>query len=276
MLEDEFGDIIRKARMGLGLDLKESARRSDLRPAVLEAYENLKAVPSQVEIRSLAEILKLDAEKLETIAQKRFVPEPHEGRQGGFIYQAMVVSNLAGWQSNCYLLNFTDSKAALVVDPGAEPKRILAALDSQGWEPAYIALTHGHGDHVGALRGVLRRWPVPVLVGKGDRNMIGRISSPVLVMEEGQTVEVGDHAIQARLTPGHTLGGVCYAFEGGCFVGDSLFAGSVGRPNVEFYYERYLASIREKVLSLPEDTLIFPGHGPVTSVKEERRFNPFF
>lgn len=276
MLEDEFGDIIRKARTGQGLELKEVAQRAKLSSDDLNAFEDLKKLPDAAGIRSLARILKLDAEKLEAIALQRFAPQPRHERPATFNVQAMVVEGLAGWSSNCYLLNFPGSPETLIVDPGAQPERILAALGAHGWKPCCIALTHGHHDHVGALDALLRRYPVPVLLGSGDLELIGRLKSPVHVLEDDQRVEVGGRSVRALLIPGHTMGGVCYAFDGGCFVGDTLFAGSVGRPNVSGYYERYLTAIEAKVLSLSDDTMLFPGHGPMTTVGEERRANPFF
>lgn len=275
MLEDEFGDIIRKARTGRELDLALVAKQANLKPDSLDALEHLIGMPEADAIRLLAIALGLDEGKLAAIAQQRFSPQERSVQQATFYAHRLIVSNMVGWTSNCYLLNIAGSAEALIVDPGAQPKRILAALDTLGLTPRYVALTHGHGDHVGALKAVLRHWPVPVLVGSGDLELVGRLKHPI-VMEDGQEVELGGQSIQALLVPGHTMGGVCYAFKGGCFVGDTLFAGSVGRPNVTGYYQRYLAAIKAKILSLPGETLLFPGHGPVTSVAEERAFNPFF
>ena len=95
-------------------------------------------------------------------------------------------------------------------------------------------------------------------------------------LEEGQELSIGKTRLKALATPGHTPGGVTYVSEGLCFVGDALFAGSTGRSMSPQGYQTLLASLRQKVLSLPEDTVILPGHGPTTTVGEEKRHNPFF
>lgn len=274
MLEDDFGDIIRKARTAQGLELAEVASKSGMQASTLAAYERYVGSPSPAEVFAIAEVLGLDGGKLEAIARHAFTPVPHGEAFGAFRFRSLLLAQPDGWTSNCYLLNVKESDEAMIVDPGAQAERIFAVLDELNWTPRYVALTHGHGDHVGAVADIRRRHAVRILIGRADLELAGLGEAHVL--EQDESFPLGNQAVRAFNTPGHTLGGVCYAVDGGCFVGDTLFSGSVGKINVKGYYERLLRSIRDQILKLPDDTLIFPGHGPLTTVGEEKIANPFF
>jgi glyoxylase-like metal-dependent hydrolase (beta-lactamase superfamily II) len=144
-----------------------------------------------------------------------------------------------------------------------------------------ICLTHGHTDHAEGIERLLRHREVPVYLGPADVNLLGwRPRSDLLAApKDGLTVRVGRRVVQCLVTPGHTPGGICYRVDDTqqpvCFVGDTLFAGSVGRSNPSTLYETHLNSVRTQVLALSPAYRLLPGHGPATTVEEERAHNPF-
>jgi glyoxylase-like metal-dependent hydrolase (beta-lactamase superfamily II) len=144
-----------------------------------------------------------------------------------------------------------------------------------------VCLTHGHSDHAGKLQQVLARWPVPVYLGQEDLDLAPWLPTKQLLQTpvDGQTVNAGQLTVNFMVTPGHTPGGICYRVASAgadlCFVGDTLFAGSIGRANPFSLYPRHLLSVRNRVLTLPQRTVLFPGHGPATTVAEELQRNPF-
>lgn len=277
MLEDEAGDIVRKARRGQGMDRGTLARAVGLSEAEIEAYELLIEPLDPERAATLAAALGLDPSKLARIAAGGYVPLPREEATAEVRVRRLVVAQEDGWTANCYLFGFHDTEEAVIVDPGAEPARILAELEALQWRPRYVALTHGHRDHVGALEAIMDEWAVCVLAGEGDSDLIGLEPERLHFVRDGERLPLGRHSLQALWTPGHTAGGVSYLADHACFVGDALFAGSLGNANVpEVGYGLLRTSIATKVLALPPETRLYPGHGPVTSVAEEREANPFF
>ena len=160
-------------------------------------------------------------------------------------------------------------------------RRCSQTLEQRGLNLTGICLTHGHTDHAGGLDRILQTWSVPVYLGDGDFDLLpwkpskDRITTP----EDRQSITFGNLALECLATPGHTPGGFCYRMRQTdrdlCFVGDTLFAGSVGRSNPFSLYSTHLKSVQEIVLQLPEDTVLLPGHGPATTVREECGYNPF-
>lgn len=277
MLEDEAGDIIRKARQGQSLERAAVARAAGTTADDLEAYEQLVQPLSPETAAKLADVLGLDPAKLARIAAGAYSPRPQSETTQDAIVRRLVVAQEDGWTANCYLFGFKDTEEAVIVDPGAEPERILSELEAMKWRPRYAALTHGHRNHVGALEALLDEWALCVLAGPGDRDLIGLEPERIHFIYDGERFPLGRHSIQALMTPGHTLGGVSYLADHGCFVGDSLFAGSIGTANVpDVGYSLLRDSIAKKVLSLPPETRLYPGHGPSSTVAEERAANPFF
>ncbi|HEY9856437.1 MAG TPA: MBL fold metallo-hydrolase [Stenomitos sp.] len=277
MLEDEAGDILRKARLGQSMDRATVARQAGLSGEDLEAYELLvRPVPPET-ARVLAGVLGLDPDRLARIAAGAYAPKPQDETTPDAIVRCLVVSQENGWTSNCYLFGFKDTEEAVIVDPGAEPERILAELEAMKWRPRYAAITHGHRDHVGALETLLDEWALSVLASPADLELIGLEPERIHFVFDGERFPLGRHCLQALTTPGHTLGGVSYLADHGCFVGDALFAGSIGYPNVQDGGYRMLReSLAAKILTLPPETRLYPGHGPSTTVAEEREANPFF
>lgn len=201
--------------------------------------------------------------------------------------KTLVVGEL---QTNAYIVGCPETKAAAVVDPGAEGERILKAAAAEGFTLRFILLTHGHADHTGAVAALRRATAAKVLVHRADALMLTDAAlnlslyfgagytagPPDGELKDGDVVEIGKLALEVRHTPGHTPGSVSFAGAGAVFSGDTLFAGSVGRTDFPGgSLQQLLRSIKERLLSLPDETAVYPGHGPATTIGEEREQNPF-
>lgn len=192
--------------------------------------------------------------------------------------------------SNCHFL-VADGGRALVVDPGGEPERLLTLLDERGWIPAAYLLTHGHVDHVHALAPLHARYPAPIGLHPLDAAWAFTdlnayppyydtpVAPPRLDRAWADGEEWTDAGLTYRVieTPGHSPGGVCFHFpaEKVLLAGDTLFQGSVGRTDLPGGDARLLAASLRKLLTLPDETVVYCGHGPRTTIGRERRSNPF-
>jgi len=194
-------------------------------------------------------------------------------------------------QANCYLFGDESTGELFVIDPGDEPERILAAVRRHGARVVAIVNTHGHFDHVMAVEAVRRATGAPFWIHEAEREVLaeGPVRAKALFgvevppspepnrwLKEGDELRVGGLGLTVRHTPGHSPGGVCLLGDGLVFVGDTLFAGSVGRTDLPgASMDVLLESIARVLLPLPDDTVCYPGHGPETTIGEERRSNPF-
>jgi len=217
-------------------------------------------------------------------------------------------------QCNCSILGDPDSREAIVIDPGDEVDRILEILKRHGLKVRAIVSTHTHIDHVGGLAALHRATGAPVLIHQDDLELYRAIDmqaewigipAPELIrspefVKEGDTLRWGDFAAEVLHTPGHTPGSISlvvnatdasagsasgriaqpghvHAPEAGRLIaGDTLFQGSIGRTDFPGgSYPQIISSIREKLLVLPDETLVIPGHGAKTTIGRERAFNPF-
>lgn len=201
---------------------------------------------------------------------------------------------LGDFQTNCYCVR-SDERAnrCLVIDPGLDAAPLGLFLEKEGLEPEVIVLTHGHVDHVAGVEMLRERWPsVQVGIHRNDAAMLtdparnlSMLAGTMTAARPAEMIFDGDGKVKLAgmefhllHTPGHTPGGIClYAEqEGLIFVGDTLFAGSVGRTDFEGgSFEQLMGSIQTKLLVLPEATKVYPGHGPATTLRSEKRFNPF-
>jgi hydroxyacylglutathione hydrolase len=194
-------------------------------------------------------------------------------------------------QANCYVVGCEQTKEGVVIDPGDEAERILAEIENEGLTIKYILNTHAHFDHIQANGPLveatgaplaLHPLDLPLLSAGGGGSVFGLVGEtspePDLELAEGDTIDFGQHTLQVLFTPGHTAGHVSFyeAQEGVVFDGDVLFAGGIGRADLPGgNYETLMASINDKLMILPDETVVCSGHGPATTIGRERATNPW-
>ena len=193
--------------------------------------------------------------------------------------------------TNCYLVINEETKDTVMVDPGAYPTKLKNAVKEQGLKLKAVLLTHAHFDHIMGIEDFLKAFDVPVYVGREEQPLLAddRLNASSMygyhcaytgakALEDGQTVECAGTEIHVIHTPGHTVGGCCYYLpeEEALFCGDTLFCGSIGRTDLPTGSSRDLAhSIREKLMILPDETKLYPGHMDESTIGYEKEINPF-
>lgn len=274
-LEDEFGDIVAKARRGLDYTADELAHLTTMTRRDIEDIEEYQLIPDTERLTALAEALSLDPRKLAIIAAGEWEPAPVDLEKLPVLVRR-VMAPYGSYRENCFIIGCRNTSAAAIIDPGGVVDELLGAVDEDGLSLEMVLITHGHGDHVGGLAELVGARPGIKVFANPAETLLLKDTEPIVHADDGYEIRLGDLTVQALHTPGHTPGSTCYHTNGICLVGDTLFAGSIGRPGSHEVYERMLRSIREKVLSLPSETVILPGHGPVTTVGDELKHNPFF
>jgi hydroxyacylglutathione hydrolase len=265
-LEDNVGDVIGKAQRGLGISDSELAKKAGVS---LETIRKLREgdFDEQALLR-VAPVLGLVGEQLCELAKGEWHPERINERDGfaqfNTRYHDMAV--------NAYLVWDPTSRIAAVFDTGAECGEMVRFANRHKLNVQLILLTHAHPDHVADLPHLREETGADVFVPAREH------VSGAEAIDEGKHFHLGNLEINTRLTWGHSQGGITYVVTGLArpiaIVGDSLFAGSMGGGNVS--YRDALRNNLEKILTLPDETIICPGHGPMTSVGEEKAHNPFF
>lgn len=194
---------------------------------------------------------------------------------------------LGDYQTNCYIVREEGAKGCAVIDPGYDPQTILAFLQKEGLSLEVILLTHGHFDHVGAVRALAKATGCKVYMREGDYSQVktpttlyfyplANCTEPEInFCEEGEAISAGGLVFRVMETPGHTWGSVCYLCQDAMFSGDTLFEGSCGRTDLPGGDSKIILDSLSRLGQLEGDFRVYPGHGPATSLSEERRFNPF-
>lgn len=196
-------------------------------------------------------------------------------------------------QTNCYIVS-NDGKQALIFDPGEEADKIKGLLKKRGLTPLAILLTHAHFDHIGAVDALRELYKIPVYLHSLEKDWLGRpnlngsgkyaavpdyrINEADILLTDEKELAIGPFQIDLMHTPGHSPGSISYSFkeEGFAIVGDTLFRGSIGRTDlIDGSEKKLLQSIRSSLLTLPAETVLFPGHGPDTTPAAESTSNPF-
>jgi len=206
------------------------------------------------------------------------------------IQKALMVGLL---EVNCYILADEDTREAVVIDPGGDENEILDILNTNNFQLKLIIDTHGHFDHVDANQPLKDATGAQIAIHAADARMLHqpsseamfftgnrlRLSQPDILLKETDILTFGAYRLQVLHTPGHTPGGISLVLEGHpyVYVGDTLFAGSIGRTDFPGGdYDALINAVKTKIFPLGDNYTVYPGHGPVTTVAQERKYNPFF
>ena len=265
-LEDNVGDIIGKAQRGLGISDSKLAEKARVGSETIRKLREGNV--DEAALLSVAPILGLNAQALCDLAKDEWHPKRIETHDG----LAQFNTDYHGMAVNAYLVWDPASHGAAAFDTGADSSEMIRFANRHKLDVQLILLTHAHADHVADL---------PRLREETGADVFTPAREPVPgaeLIEEGKRFRLGNLQIDTRLTWGHSPGGMTYVVTGLAhpiaIVGDSLFAGSMGGGNVS--YQDALQNNLEKILTLSDDTIICPGHGPITTVGEEKEHNPFF
>ena len=192
--------------------------------------------------------------------------------------------------SNCYIIYDDKVKQGAIIDPGDDADKILKRVKELDISIKYILATHGHFDHVGGVASLRRELKVEFLAHKGDFFFLedGENSArrwgidieqppkPDRFIKDGDKIKIGSFELEVIHTPGHSPGGVSFLFDRMLFGGDTLFQGSIGRTDFrQGSFEEISESIKSRLYTLPDDTIVYTGHGPITTIGDEKRFNAF-
>jgi len=192
--------------------------------------------------------------------------------------------------ANCFILGCESTKEAVVIDPGDDADRILMELAKAELRVKMLINTHGHFDHVGANKQMKEATGADIAIHPEDEPMLEELSRSAMmfglsaensppadrVLNQDDEISFGDITLKVIHTPGHSRGGICLYTKGHLFAGDTLFAGSIGRTDLPGGdYDTLISSIKEKLLMLDDDTIVYTGHGPETTIGKEKQINPF-
>lgn len=271
-LEDHAGDVIAKSRKMKSINAAVVAEAAGLSATELAEYEDEGVLKRELNWVAVAELLALDADKLERVA-RGWVPKSADlSAWHGF---RQITTNGPTMDVHAYLVWDEGSREAAIIDTGFDPKPIFEIIESENLTPRFLLITHMHGDHVAGLEEIRDRFPNIAIRTDAD-------SAPGNSRNRrDEIIKLGELRISNRDTPGHAMDGVTYVVEGFAgagepiaIVGDAIFAGSMGGAPTAGSLAKQ--KVREQILTLPESTLLCPGHGPLTTVGEEKSNNPFF
>lgn len=271
-LEDNLGDVIRKARKASGVEPETAAKAAGLSVEELSAIEQTGESNAKTNYPALAKVLNLSAPKLEGIA-KGWMPSPKDtSRWRGF---RMITTEGGGMTVNCYLVWDEASREAALFDTGWSAEPIFKILDEEKLQLKHLFLTHTHEDHIAALEPIRARFPEVTM------HTDAKSAPPQHKNKRDECVHLGSLRITNRETVGHAEDHVIYIignFPGGvpqiAIIGDTIFSGSLATGFIS--WDQLKERVRSQIFSLPDDTLLGAGHGPLTTVAEEKEHNPFF
>ncbi len=271
-LEDHLGDVIRKARAMSNISPPAAAQAAGLTEAELAALEDSGQPKEAMNFAKLAELLGLHAGKLESLAKGW---APSEKDLGVWREFRCITTAGSGITVNCYILWDEVSREAALFDTGWEAQPILKIISENQLQLRHIFITHTHEDHIAALDEIRQEFPKARLHSSTKNGPVEQRN------RANDFLHLGSLRISNRDTPGHAEDGTTYIIgnwpddaEHVAIVGDAIFSASMGRGNQSWELARQ--KVREQILSLPPGTLICPGHGPLTTVAEEKAHNPFF
>jgi len=256
---------------GTGAGAAGLARMTGIHVDEIGAWLSGNAVPGEDEARAIAVALSLDPGKLADAAASRWHPAPirlHDVRH----------HPQDPHPSNGYVFFLDGGKRAALVDPAGIPRNLLQILRDGAYHLEYILITHKHADHCDATADVAAEFrQAKIVMHRADVGALGDLSQHATLVRDGEELPFGDVRIRMLHTPGHTDGSSSYLFKSTVFTGDTLFAGSVGGAfGDESTYADILNSVRSKLFTLPDDTVVMPGHGPPSKIEWEKEHNPFF
>jgi glyoxylase-like metal-dependent hydrolase (beta-lactamase superfamily II) len=271
-LEDHPGDIVHKARAMSHVSAAAAATAAGVSESDLARFEASGQGAAEINIAALAPLAGLHPQKLAAIVGG-WLPAPKDLRQWPAIRS--FTSAADGLTVNCYLVWDATTRAAALFDTGVDAQPVLDVIAAEGLALRHIFITHSHWDHVEALPKFRAAHPAAQWHSSSQNAPANQRNKP------GEVIPLGSLRITHRDTPGHAEDGVTYLISGWpknaptvAVVGDAIFAGSMGNGNGA--WELAKQKVRDEILSLPGETLICPGHGPLTTVAEEKAHNPFF
>jgi hydroxyacylglutathione hydrolase len=272
MLEDHLGDIIRKGRQASGATAQAAAQAAGLSESDFNALEETGRAAATIKFASLGQAIGLNGAKLERIA-KGWSPVARDLSQWRELRQITTTAN--DMTVHCYLAWDEVSREAALFDTGWDAAPIFQLIDENGLTLRHLFLTHTHEDHMAAMAAVREKFP------KIHLHTSAKSAPPQHRNRANDFLHLGSLRLTNRDTPGHAEDGVTYIIGNWpddvphvAIVGDAIFAGSMGTGNQSWDLARQ--KVREQILTLPDETLLCPGHGPLTTVGEEKANNPFF
>ncbi len=271
-LEDHLGDIVRKARMMSNVSTEQAAQAAGLSTRELAALEQSGVISTSPAWGALGSAIGLNGRKLERIARGWL---PAENDLARWRELRVIVTSDGEMAVNSYFIWDEVSREAALFDTGWDAKQAICLVNEEKLQLRHLFITHSHTDHIAALAEIREAFP-KVRIHSGAKH------APVEQRNRaGDFIHLGSLRISNRLTPGHAEDGTTYIIGGWpedappvAVVGDAIFAASMGRGNDSWEVAR--RAVREQILTLPPETLICPGHGPLTTVMEEKENNPFF